>query len=176
MNLTETLLAVIVALGVVAAACLVYQHNFLEKDAIIKTQDNLTLFRANVEEIFDGAWEEEFGDVEFMTQLGIVPLYFLPARVKEGEDLYMKTRWGRIEVAKGETEKEYTVTLKDLTSEPCFRLSRSQVQLWKRIEVGDIEVWNRETSNKASLKDVADACVGHATDVVFTAEIRKWSH
>ncbi len=175
MNLTETLLAVIVALGVVAAACLVYQHNFLEKDAIIKTQDNLTLFRANVEDIFDGAWEGDFGNVEFMAQLGIVPLYFLPAKPKEGEELYMKTRWGRIEVAPGETEKEYTVTLKDLTSEPCFRLSRSQVHLWKRIEAGGIEVWNRETSNKATIQDVSNACVGRTTNVVFTAEIRKWA-
>lgn len=169
MNLTEVLLAVIISMAVIAGSYFLYT-TVTEKNAMTQTMENLSLLRANIEDIYDGEYDDAtFGDVAKMNSLGIIPQYFLSSSTSgETTTTAMKTHWGALTVAQGDSNAEYTITLAGLSSDACVHFARFQYKSWSKIKAGGTEVWNRSTDTKGSISAIATACATDKT-VVFTA-------
>lgn len=170
MNLTEVLLAVIISMAVIAGSYFLYT-TVTEKNAMSTTMVNLTLLRANIEDIYDGSYSDSsFGDVDTMDNLGIIPQYFLSTS-GDGDTATtsLKTKWGDMTIAEGDSSSEYTISMDQLSADACVHFGRFQVKSWKNIEVNDTEVWNRGTDTQATISELAEACDGGNATVTFTA-------
>ncbi len=174
MNLTEVLLAVIITMAVIAGSYFLYT-TVTEKNAMTQTMENLSLLRANIEDIYDGDYSDStFGNYETMNKMGILPQYFVTnASNEEGgaKSVQMRSHWGPISLAvDGSDESKYTIKLESLSGDACMHFARFQYKSWYKIEVGETEVWNRATDTKAAINAVATACTGDGEkSVTFTA-------
>ena len=170
MNLTEVLLAVIISMAVIAGSYFLYT-TVTEKNAMSTTMVNISLLRANIEDIYDGAYDDDsFGDIDTMVDLGIIPQYFLSSSGSgDNATTTLKTKWGDMTIAEGDASTEYTISMDQLSGDACVHFARFQVRSWKSIDVNDTEVWNRGTDTQASISEVATACAGGNATVTFTA-------
>ena len=74
MNLTEVLLAVIVSLAVIAGGYTLYT-NVSDKNEVAQVMQNVSLLRANIEDAYDGNYENLSSDASdgSLYDLGILP-------------------------------------------------------------------------------------------------------
>lgn len=156
MNLTEVLLAVIVSLAVIAGGYTLYT-NVSDKNEVAQVMQNVSLLRANIEDAYDGNYENLSSDASdgSLYDLGILPERL--ARVSSGGTT-PATKWGPITIEAGDDPSTYTISFSGLSKDICLHLGRFQYRSWAKVEAGGTAVWTRGTDTGLKTAELVQAC------------------
>lgn len=167
MNLTEVLLAVIVSLAVIAGGYTLYT-NVSDKNEVAQVMQNVSLLRANIEDAYDGNYENLSSDASdgSLYDLGILPERL--ARVSSGGTT-PATKWGPITIEAGDDPSTYTISFSGLSKDICLHLGRFQYRSWAKVEAGSTAVWTRGTDTGLKTAELVQACKAGNVAVTFTA-------
>ena len=156
MNLTEVLLAVIVSLAVIAGGYTLYT-NVSDKNEVAQVMQNVSLLRANIEDAYDGNYENLSSDASdgSLYDLGILPERL--ARVSSGGTT-PATKWGPITIEAGDDPSIYTISFSGLSKDICLHLGRFQYRSWAKVEAGGTAVWTRGTDTGLKTAELVQAC------------------
>ena len=167
MNLTEVLLAVIVSLAVIAGGYTLYT-NVSDKNEVAQVMQNVSLLRANIEDAYDGNYENLSSDASdgSLHDLGILPERL--ARVSSGGTT-PATKWGPITIEAGDDPSTYTISFSGLSKDICLHLGRFQYRSWAKVEAGGTAVWTRGTDTGLKTAELVQACKAGNVAVTFTA-------
>ncbi len=166
MNLTEVLLAVIVSLAVLAGGYTLY-NSVADKNAVSATMQNLSLLRANIDDLYAGNYASLASDAADGTlhKTGVLP----DALADLSDGGKPATKWGPISIEGTEDGSGYTISFEGLDRDVCMHLGRFQHRTWAKIEAGETAVWTRGTDAALNVSALASACKGDNVTVAFTA-------
>lgn len=167
LNLTEVLLAVIVSLAVIAGGYTLYT-NVSDKNEVAQVMQNVSLLRANIEDAYDGNYENLSSDASdgSLYDLGILPERL--ARVS-ASGTTPATKWGPITIEAGSDPSTYTISFSGLSKDICLHLGRFQYRSWAKVEAGGTAVWTRGTDTGLKTAELVQACKAGNVAVTFTA-------
>lgn len=163
MNLTEVLLAVIVSLAVIAGGYTLYT-NVSDKNEVAQVMQNVSLLRANIEDAYDGNYENLSSDASdgSLYDLGILPERL--ARVS-ASGTTPATKWGPITIEAGSDPSTYTISFSGLSKDICLHLGRFQYRSWAKVEAGGTAVWTRGTDTGLKTAELVQACSSHSVQI-----------
>ena len=122
MNLTEVLLAVIVSLAVLAGGYTLY-NSVSDKNAVSATMQNLSLLRANIDDLYAGNYAGLASDAADGTlhKTGVLP----DALADLSDGGKPATKWGAIDIEGTDDGAGYTIAFEGLGKDVCMHLGRS---------------------------------------------------
>ncbi|MBR5050415.1 MAG: hypothetical protein IKX75_03660 [Desulfovibrio sp.] len=166
MNLTEVLLAVIVSLAVLAGGYTLY-NSVSDKNAVSATMQNLSLLRANIDDLYAGNYAGLASDAADGTlhKTGVLP----DALADLSDGGKPASKWGAIDIEGTDDGSGYTIAFEGLGKDVCMHLGRFQYRTWAKVEAGETAVWTRGTDTALNASALASACKDGNVTLTFTA-------
>ena len=158
MSLTEMLLSLVIMIAVVCGVAVNYT-SVREKNQEQLTMQSLEILHANIEQIYGNGPYTGISN-ETLVKAGAVPREL----VSGANDI--KTRWGSISVAPGDSS--YTLTLSSLPPSACRNVANLAGNAWNTVSVGDLRIFSRSENTQLTPSAVLAACNGASNSVVFT--------